>query len=43
MATHISMLRGINILGHNLIKMSELQVLYRGVGFSRVRTYIQSL
>ena len=43
MATYISMLRGINVLRHNLIKMSELQVLCREVGFSRVRTYIQSL
>ena len=42
MATYISMLRGINILGHNLIKMSDLQALFRDVGFRKVRTYIQS-
>ena len=42
MATYISMLRGINVLGHNLIKMSDLQALCRDVGFSKVRTYIQS-
>ena len=42
MATYISMLRGINILGHNLIKMSDLQALYRDLGFTNVRTYIQS-
>jgi uncharacterized protein (DUF1697 family) len=42
MQTYISILRGINVSGHNLIKMKALQALYENLGFSKVRTYIQS-
>ena len=42
MNTYISMLRGINVSGHNKIKMEELKNLYETLGFSNVQTYIQS-
>jgi len=42
MQTYISILRGINVSGHKLIKMKALQELYENLGFSNVRTYIQS-
>jgi uncharacterized protein (DUF1697 family) len=38
----ISMLRGINVSGHNMIKMAELKPLYESLGFKNVATYIQS-
>jgi amidase len=42
MQTYISILRGINVSGHKLIKMKALQEMYEGLGFTNVRTYIQS-
>jgi uncharacterized protein (DUF1697 family) len=42
MPVYISMLRGINVVGHNMIKMSELKGLYESLGFTDVATYIQS-
>jgi len=42
MAITISLLRGINIIGHNLIKMADLKALYESLRFREVRTYIQS-
>ena len=42
MVKYISMLRGINISGHKLIKMEELRALYESLGFENVRSYIQS-
>jgi uncharacterized protein (DUF1697 family) len=42
MKTYISILRGINVSGHRMIKMKSLQVLYERLGFASVRTYIQS-
>jgi uncharacterized protein (DUF1697 family) len=42
MQTYISILRGINVSGHNLIKMKALQEMYVKLGFTNVRTYIQS-
>lgn len=42
MTTYISILRGINVGGHNKIKMEELQQMIAGLGFQRVQTYIQS-
>jgi uncharacterized protein (DUF1697 family) len=42
MKTCISMLRGINISGHKIIKMDALKVLYAELGFTHVQTYIQS-
>jgi len=42
MSTYISMLRGINVGGHNQIKMTALRELFEALGFEQVRTYIQS-
>jgi uncharacterized protein (DUF1697 family) len=38
----ISMLRGVNVVGHNKIKMDALRVLYESLGLRDPRTYIQS-
>ena len=42
MQTYISFLRGINMAGHNTIKMTDLADLYRKLGFKDAKTYIQS-
>lgn len=42
MQTYISILRGINVSGRNLIKMADLQQLLRESGFQNLKTYIQS-
>ena len=42
MSTHISMLRGINVSGQKIIKMTDLKALYESAGFKDVATYIQS-
>jgi len=42
MYTYISMLRGINVTGHRMIKMIELKALYESLRFKNVSTYIQS-
>ncbi len=42
METYISILRGINVGGHKLIKMQALTKLYEDLGFKQVKTYIQS-
>lgn len=42
MKTYISILRGINVSGHKMIKMDALKQLYVDLGFSNVQTYIQS-
>ena len=42
MATYISLLRGINLLGHKRVEMARLRVMFEGMGFARVRTYINS-
>jgi len=42
MPTFICILRGINVSGHKLIKMKELQLVFERLGFNNVRTYIQS-
>lgn len=42
MATFVSMLRGINVSGHKMIKMAELKALYESLGLRDVSTYIQS-
>jgi len=42
MATYISILRGINVSGHKMIKMDALRQMYSGMGFKNVQTYIQS-
>jgi len=42
MQTYISFLRGVNMTGHNSIKMSDLADLYIRLGLSDAETYIQS-
>jgi uncharacterized protein (DUF1697 family) len=42
MQTYISMLRGINVSGHKMIKMEALRNLYTQLDFKNVQTYIQS-
>ncbi len=38
----ISLLRGVNLAGHRKVKMDDLRALYESLGFSEVRTYINS-
>jgi uncharacterized protein (DUF1697 family) len=42
MAAAVSLLRGINVGGHNKIKMEELRELYESLGLRHVQTYVQS-
>jgi uncharacterized protein (DUF1697 family) len=42
MATVVAFLRGVNMTGHNTIKMAELTVLCRKIGYKDAETYIQS-
>jgi uncharacterized protein (DUF1697 family) len=42
MKTYISFLRGVNMTGHNSVKMAELLSLYNDMGFNDCETYIQS-
>jgi uncharacterized protein (DUF1697 family) len=42
MTTHLALLRGINVSGHNMIKMEVLKTTLEAVGFQNVQTYIQS-
>jgi uncharacterized protein (DUF1697 family) len=42
METYISILRGINVSGHKMIKMEELKTLFLGLDLKNVSTYIQS-
>lgn len=42
MNVYIALLRGINVSGHNKIKMVDLQQLFKNEGFKNVITYIQS-
>jgi uncharacterized protein (DUF1697 family) len=42
MNSYISILRGINVSGHNMIKMEALRKLYMGLGLADVQSYIQS-
>ena len=42
MNTSITLLRGINVSGHNKIKMVDLQKLFIQIGHSNILTYIQS-
>jgi uncharacterized protein (DUF1697 family) len=39
---HLALLRGINVGGHNVIRMSDLRQAFEDMGFTDVRTYIQS-
>ena len=42
MTTHLALLRGINVSGHNMIKMDALKTTLEAIGFQNVQTYIQS-
>lgn len=39
---HLALLRGINVSGHNMIKMEALKIALEAIGFTNVVTYIQS-
>ena len=39
---HLALLRGINVSGHNMIKMDALKTSLESIGFTNVVTYIQS-
>jgi len=39
---YIALLRGINVGGNNIIKMEHLRQVFTNLGFSDVKTYIQS-
>jgi uncharacterized protein (DUF1697 family) len=42
MTIYIALLRGINVGGKNMIKMTELKRILEAIGLGRVQTYIQS-
>lgn len=42
MTTYAALLRGINVGGHKKVPMAELRQLMSGLGWSEVRTYLQS-
>lgn len=42
MEIYISILRGINVSGQKSIKMADLKAMYEKLGFSNVKTYVQS-
>ena len=42
MTTYVSLLRGINVSGHKMIRMMELVAMYESLGFQKIRTYLQS-
>jgi uncharacterized protein (DUF1697 family) len=42
MPVYVSFLRGVNMTGHNKMKMADLSALYNDVGLNGVSTFIQS-
>ena len=42
METYISLLRAINVGGHQSIRMDQLQVCYEIAGFKNIKSYLQS-
>ena len=42
MTSYVALLRGINVGGHAKLSMSDLRTIFDGLGYSDVRTYIQS-
>jgi uncharacterized protein (DUF1697 family) len=42
MTIYLALLRGINVGGHNVIKMAELKQLFQSMDLQNVKTYIQS-
>lgn len=39
---HLALLRGINVSGHNMIKMEALKTMLENIGFKNIETYVQS-
>lgn len=39
---YLALLRGINVGGNNIIKMTDLQKAFKDIGLNSVQTYIQS-
>ncbi len=39
---YIALLRGINVGGKNIIKMTDLKYMFENLGYVQVKTYIQS-
>jgi len=39
---HLALLRGINVGGNNIIKMTDLKLSFETMGFTCVATFIQS-
>ena len=42
MTAYLAILRGVNVSGHNRVKMADLERVFRGLGHSGVDTFIQS-
>jgi uncharacterized protein (DUF1697 family) len=42
MIKYLALLRGINVSGHNMIKMDALKKMLENMGFQNIETYIQS-
>ena len=42
LSIYVALLRGINVGGNSLVRMSDLKALFEKAGFERVRTYIAS-
>lgn len=42
MPTYVALLRGINVGGHNRVRMADLRALLEGLGYADVRTLLQS-
>jgi uncharacterized protein (DUF1697 family) len=42
MTVYVALLRGINLGGHNKVKMEHLRSLFTSLGYDRVTTYVQS-
>lgn len=42
MAQYIALLRGVNLGGHNMVAMADLRAMLEGLGFTGVRSLLQS-
>jgi uncharacterized protein (DUF1697 family) len=42
MPSYVAMLRGINVSGTKPVKMERLRALFEALGFTNIRTYLQS-
>ena len=42
MQTYLAILRGINVSGNRTIKMDALRQMFADIGFSGIKSYIQS-